>query len=746
MLAAETSKPTQYTQAPDLYNFPSPPSKHHEPTLLPSRSPNETAAQTFRYHKSMSTSPALSLCPVQPDCGLGSSAYVRVSKSTTSLPKFSSQFGAPLQLSEFPMPDEPAPKSGKRATHVRAAKSHHNLLKRDEGSKSFFQSIFALDTRGEPLPDAADIPSPTDTGSYESDAGKSSGTITLVSHTHGPSTSSSLAQKEKKASLPYETPDPEGNPKSFPTPHPHKLSNIEPAAAAASGGSNDGYRRNSMLISPSALSAATGQPAGSSQRHPSHSRPQQKRDQAHLDVQLEKSTYRASRYLYDVPTSIPGSSSPSQHSRGSGFSWSQRISQSAPRRINRISKSLFDQHKIYDIYEESIWHTTHTTSYSTTPNMEPANVADEEPIAHMAADDGSAAVNRESSASTNNGGIPGFGSLCIGKSPRSPWRLIKSLKPHSVPRRKDTDWECSSLFSSSDYSDTDTEASLGDMRRQSARRPGSTKQGVHLIVKRAGLKLLRRSVSFCKSMSGPRSPAGVPTAESSPCGSLISERPRSAAPGKKQPRGRRLATAVRQAGQAIKGSLMLGASGGRSWGHLAVDSKHTPRAAANTTYHADTLHQDSGDWDEPSSILHSPVMPVPANSGASSRETFASSVHLANEDAGNEYAAAEDNSSRYFLPKRPPFLGLRRGSAAAAAERGSGGDMSVGVDEHNVFAGSYPSSLRASSNLSQVGDSDIVPIHARVRTVPFSSPFTTLPYGSYAQMKQQQQLQQHPNA
>ncbi|ORX70484.1 hypothetical protein DL89DRAFT_134724 [Linderina pennispora] len=160
---------------------------------------------------------------------------------------------------------------------------------------------------------------------------------------------------------------------------------------------------------------------------------------AALPAPLQEHAKRASRYLYDVPN----------------------IQQ--PRRISRASRSLLDQHKIYDIYEESLWHSANiarpmtATAHPGFPN----------------ADD----VERQRKA-----------------HPASPWNLIRSLKFQNTERKPKSGWEDScSLFSQHTTSDHANEKS-------------STR--LHELVRRAGLGILRRSVSFCKTISGSRLHAG----------------------------------------------------------------------------------------------------------------------------------------------------------------------------------------------------------------------------------------------
>ncbi|KAJ1966246.1 hypothetical protein GGI12_000208 [Dipsacomyces acuminosporus] len=604
----------------------------------------------------------------------------------------------------------------------------------DDDNDDFFQAIFGLDSHKEPSSDnTTDVSSPNDTGSCKSDVCKSSGTLALVTQSRGPPALPSVVQ-QAPAPAPCEHAAPlEDEQKQPPTSSTRRFANVGVSPSSA------GRMRNLAIFSTSAISAAASQLPDTTSSAVQKS---QKRDQSRLDARLEKSTYRASRYLYDVPTSSSFGDSPAQGARN-GFSWSQFISQSVPRRVNGTARSIFDQHKIYDIYEESIWHTAHTTS-NTNPPHSASNKASA--LSQPGSHDGKSAEDEPHSESKK------FESLRRIKRAASSWRLIRSLKPKpSSPRRKESEWECASLFSSSDYSDDDYSegpaySSSSSSHKQSPQKSGSSKQGVHSAFKRAGLEFIRRSASFCKSVSSSARFKNHSSldAELSPCNESHSsfESP-SESPDKakaKHPKGRRLANAMRQAGHALRGSLLPKA--GKGWGRISGDARPSPDPIDTfSMYPCDLAHHNIGDSDISSSIFYSPVVPVPVSSGTGGHETFAGPAYRGAEPGVNGYVGAENNS-RYFLPpKRPPILGLRHNASAGVfgAEPGSRQDTG-GVQEQGPAPSSIPL-LRASSALSQMGSEDARAATAKTRTTSFNSPFTTLPYGSYAQMRQQQ-LQQ----
>ncbi|KAJ1937168.1 hypothetical protein FBU59_004834 [Linderina macrospora] len=372
---------------------------------------------------------------------------------------------------------------------------------------------------------------------------------------------------------------------------------------------------------------------------------------AALPVPLPEHAKRASRYLYDVPTT------------------------QQPRRISRASRSLFDQHKIYDIYEESLWHS--------------ANIA------------------RPMTASAH----PGFPNADdveqkrnkAAMHPASPWNLIRSLKfQNSVGRTKHTrpawaDGDSCSLFSQ--HSITSDQAAAAATAEKSPKR-------LHELVRRAGLGILRRSVSFCKTISGSRLHTDdSPLTDESKQGSPVP--PRTA---RKRPS--LLANTLYSAKAKIRGTL------GKRHTKIPNEAEDSQAQSAPSSELLvaselfETLEDDLESSESCESLLSSPVMTAPANSGASSSSDTVGEI-------GRSY-----NASRYFPPKRPSFLGLRRMNRMQAGELVA---EEVKEDMPAVLlpppVSSRISALRKAASISKQG----------TRHAPYSSPFMTLPYGSISQ-------------
>ncbi|KAJ1940667.1 hypothetical protein EC988_006968, partial [Linderina pennispora] len=325
---------------------------------------------------------------------------------------------------------------------------------------------------------------------------------------------------------------------------------------------------------------------------------------AALPAPLQEHAKRASRYLYDVPN----------------------IQQ--PRRISRASRSLLDQHKIYDIYEESLWHSANiarpmtATAHPGFPN----------------ADD----VERQRKA-----------------HPASPWNLIRSLKFQSTERKPKSGWEDScSLFSQHTTSDHANEKS-------------STR--LHELVRRAGLGILRRSVSFCKTISGSRLHAGDHPA--------IAAGESPVPPRTARKHSGLLANTLHTAKAKIRGTL--------SKRHMRIpENPDSPaRTPSPELLVASELFETLGDdidSESGESLLDSPVMAAPTNSGASSSNSSSNTVS----DIGRS-----NNASRYFPPKRPSFLGLRRMNQHHAGEM---------IEEEGVLSGQVKASTQAPAAMPPV--------------------------------------------
>ncbi|KAJ2816087.1 hypothetical protein FBU31_006702, partial [Coemansia sp. 'formosensis'] len=349
-----------------------------------------------------------------------------------------------------------------------------------------------MTSRCEPMPEVADLLTPIENRSYESDMGKSTGTITLTSHMHAPSTTSSVGQQlHRHQGIAASGPGPSREVHyQISTPLPRKQ-------ASMSQISNRQSNRNSMFIAGSLLPAIDMDECDELHNRQSQ---QPSRYQASLGSRAMKSAHRTSRYLYDVPTNA--SSGGVQGTLSKAFSWSQRIGQGSSKRPNRTSSLAIDQHKIYDIYEESIWHNSSHILH-----------AAPEPAAYTPFELDKDSQCQQSGFADNSSGSR-LKSLHTMASSGAPWRMLRSIKLGASARDKSADCDDSSTFTGSVYSDSSSEAEVPppDMKRQAsqpvlskvARKPSM----LHTLVKRAGFGLVRRSVSLCKLVSGARTPSG----------------------------------------------------------------------------------------------------------------------------------------------------------------------------------------------------------------------------------------------
>ncbi|KAJ2892202.1 hypothetical protein IWW38_003310 [Coemansia aciculifera] len=305
----------------------------------------------------------------------------------------------------------------------------------------------------------------------------------------------------------------------------------------------------------------------------------------------------------------------------------------------------------------------------------------------------------------------------------APWRLLRAIRLGASLRDKSAEWDCSSTYTGSvcsDNSGSDTETSPPDMKRQTsqpvlskvARKPSV----LHTFVKRAGLGLVRRSVSLCKIVSGTRvaSSSGEDTpgdsydCSSSTLSSSSSSSSVSVANIKLDQKPRRVLDAMRQAKNRLFKSLKLA-------------KKHNERNAGNNDNCSDdrdvvsAYPTDSAPRTELNSYLsvsaiHSPEAYSSANMDDSSCETQVAAAIESVSGAGN------DATSKYTPPKCPPYLGLHRRVA----------DQAPVTTASNPFRQAPPPAALAATPL------------ARLRPTQFKSQFTTLPYGAYAQLHQVQ--------
>ncbi|KAJ2802429.1 hypothetical protein H4R20_003284 [Coemansia guatemalensis] len=704
----------------DLFNFPAPPSQFpkESPHLDQDNRINQEQEDNATVNKDfLKAEEGLRIDTGEPTneddlpllrietAGLNTARFNRISKSTTSLPFFPehddssgiSDIDATFGTSDDVFEGYKTPKGTKIFSHARAAKSHHHLPCVGDNAP-LSQSLLSLANKGEQMSEVADLLSPIESGSYESDMEKSSGAITLVSHNH-----------EQAASQPK---------KSHGRQRPQSRSNV--SATSNCNGSVPATQlrkqmsmaqiesrynnRNSMVVSDMLFPSThvfggegfdVKNPHLQSQPQAQQHRPQTRNNrqscyQLDVDLNFDKSTRRASRYLYDVPGGSSGNGVQSTISKA--LQWPHRVSQSAPKQLHRTRSSIIDQYKIYDIYEESIWHKTQTPTSSPaceTQSSENARTVSNTESSHK----GSAA-----------GGLAGARTQILRsvKSAGAHLSMLRPWKSRDMPSRRRAEWELSSASSESTYSDGDYCSSFSGASQQEDMKPRHKHSTIQLIVKRAGLGLLRRSTSFYKSISG------APLVEASSANSTgaalssfsgfssISSGSSKHAKKSKPKIGHRFATAMRQAGNRLKDTLR---SHDKEDPPLQVDSEVV------SAYPADSATGKDLDTYLSMSAIHSPVIPAPANSRASSGSDEA----IAREQESNTVTA-------YVPPKRPPYLGLHRRSVADGDYESVTEDDCVAIED--------------TSALPQIVTT------TRLRATQFSSPFTTLPYGAYAQLHQ----------
>ncbi|KAJ2355284.1 hypothetical protein GGF43_002776 [Coemansia sp. RSA 2618] len=657
----------------DLFDFPAPPTAKEE--------------QTRDFGQDAQTSAEV----------LGCCSDLPCSKSTASLPALSKHGADGCYIGEDAPDNSSVPKVNRPYLQARGAKSHHNLhCVEDDGSLS--QSLLSLFNKGEQMPDVADLLSPIESRSREFEAAMPPKSATLV---------------------PYK---PEyGVPP--PAPGNHAQGQMFTSNASSADVRNVGRpavllrkqmsmaqmearlsNRNSMIVSDMFFPGADELDSGSlatcddqAQQQNIKAKRRQSRFQLDLDFQFDRPSRPTSRYLYDVPSSPSSSGMQSTISRA--LKWSHRISQNSQL---RRSSSHIDQHKIYDIYEESIWHTTHTS----TPTASPAAGAGARErfgfrfgkgagLASNGQRFGSAPKlpSKVNAAHSSGDSTTRMNILRTVKSANVPWNKIRSWKNRHAQESKETDWELSSASSASVYSDYCS--TFSNTANSDSKKPKHKQSTIHLFVKRAGQGLLRHSASFYKTISGAtlasstnsRSTGGEQSSFSS-FSSFACDQSESAKKEKLNI-GNRFATVMRQAGNRLKGSLKQ---------HDKDQMPAEDDGEIVSAYPADSLTGKELDTYLSMSALHSPVLPAPVSSRASSGSDDA--------DGRNGSAAA------YAPPKQPPYLGLHRNDRVF----GTAGDDS-GYSADTVSA------------LPQIP----IASNYRLRPTQFTSPFTTLPYGTYAQ-------------
>ncbi|KAJ1897262.1 hypothetical protein LPJ71_006392, partial [Coemansia sp. S17] len=713
-------------QVSDLFDFPIPPTEFPELVLRPVQAAD---AMCNRYTSAASIdqplSPDVAVDPhktSQRSVGIMLQNFKRISKSTTSLPNISGHGPDTFGLSEYSLAGDATSTELKPFTHIRAAKSHHNLLQAEE-SPLLSQSLFSMNSRCEPMPDVADLLTPIESRSYESDMGKSTGTITLVSHTHAPSTNSSVGQQV------YRHQGLAGNSAGLSREVHYQITTPLPRKQASmSQIGNRQSNRNSMFIAGSLL-PAVDMDESEELHHRQSEHPN--RCKTSLGSRASKSALRTSRYLYDVPPSAP--SGGVQGTLSKAFSWSQRIGQGSSKRPNRTSSLAIDQHKIYDIYEESIWHnSSHISHTAPEPAISAFELDTDSAQPHDISEDEN---QRQKSSIVDGSSGSRLKSLHSMASSGAPWRMLRSIKLGTSSRDNNIECDGSSTFTGSVYSDSSSESNVPppDMKRPAsqpvlskvARKPSV----LHTLVKRAGLGLVRRSVSFCKLVSGSRLVSGSEdSCEDAPgsydCSSSTisssSSSSASVASSKHNKKPRRVLDAMRQAKNRLLKSLK---PAGRHWqananGAAAGDDDRDVVSA----YPTDSAPGTELDSYLSLSAIHSPEGHMPAIQDGSSSDTHVSST------SGSSFGVGSGIASSYVPPKCPSYLGLHR-RVAANVQRC---DVALPptTDQAPIAGNPFRQAPPAAALAAPA---------ARLRPTQFKSPFTTLPYGAYSQLQVQAQ-------
>ncbi|KAJ2724886.1 hypothetical protein GGI07_001635 [Coemansia sp. Benny D115] len=625
------------------------------------------------------------------------------------------------------------------------------------------------------MPEVADLLSPIEYQVYDSDLDNSASTIPLASQDGVAAATSANSGTNARVLTPQpeavpgadtkaqplhssqQAPDFErgqqvsvAHPQSF-VPVPRKQMSMAQLEARIKS-------RNSMLVAGTLLPAVSM----SSCDDLSNRFGPQKDESALL---AEKRLRRASRYIHDAPVGAIDFGSDhmwAQLSTSSGNGEEKHIGQGFARRTNRVSQVVADQNKIYSIYGESVWHSTYTTNTNMAARQQAPFGFTSDPKTNDFTDRPGTAVSSRRGARMQT-------LRSVASSPMlTPWRRMWSKKTQIVPPMPLTQhpnkecWDCASSFTSSVYSGSDCSISLAAVHQSTSQSKAPTRKpsAIRLLVRKAGLSLLRRSVSFYKSVSGSGTVVqeegfeGAVGAEFEPeMGNSISVRPK---------RSFRFAEIVRQAGNRLKGSLKHSEAL-----PVTVDDDSDVISA----YPSDSLPDRNLDSYLSRSTYHSPSMTTPANSATVCNDDERNDGEHGDaddEDDRSDFSNSTSNdprSSKYMLPRRPPFLGLHRKAVTAKTNdtRSTGGPKEEDEEEEECqhsLSGQSEETITSlpshqATNLTSNTNTVSVPtppapaaVHyapvaalassngPRLRPTQFSSPFTTLPYGAYAHLNQ----------
>ncbi|KAJ2810973.1 hypothetical protein H4S07_002357 [Coemansia furcata] len=239
---------------------------------------------------------------------------------------------------------------------------------------------------------------------------------------------------------------------------------------------------------------------------------------------------------------------------------------------------------------------------------------------------------------------------------------------------------------------------------------------LHTLVKRAGLGLVRRSVSLCKLVSGARTPSGSDGGcddahVSFDCNSsTTSSSSASVASSKHVKKPRRVLNAMRQAKNRLLKSLKSTGKHLQTNTNAADDDRDVVSA-----YPTDSAPGTELDSYLSLSAIHSPEGHMSAVQDGSSSDTHVGST------SGSSFGAGNSAASKYVPPKCPPYLGLHR-RVAANVQRCDVAQL-ANMDEASTASDPYRQAIPPAALATPT----------RLRPTQFKSPFTTLPYGAYSQ-------------
>lgn len=764
-----------------LYDFPTPPTEFPKLILCPVQSPDYPAENRYSHATSASSPEPLPYLSnelqFKGDPKTESTNDLlklkRISKSTTSLPiplsghcymddhLLSSNYS-------FLEPIQENYKGQQTSMQPRATKSYHNL-KADEESPPLNQSFFSLASRGrgidvggEPMPEIADLLSPIDSSSIKSEMEKSSGTITLVSHVYGQRSTASSGENHHRRDGSSGDVIAEQSLTRMPMPSDGAMPSHQPLKRFSMA--NLGIQRsnrNSAVVSGTLITAADMDfTTGLTEKRPHSSCGKRHSKLLRQNKSNTKGNGRRRSFAHFKAHNQhqTDASNATSDSWTRAVNWSQRINNQGTvrQRDSQTSSSgnsaVIDQYKIYDIYEESVWHSAQTPQQKSSIEK----FAADETITNKCSIDSGSTRSRHRFGSIGVGNSLSLRALRSMTSLGYPWRKnsIKSSRPPTEPEApmqeaEEMEWECLSdcSCSTSIYSEHSSDASvlISEVYAQNKveeeeeaipKMPARRKSKIELLVRRAGVGILRRSTSLCKVISG------ASTRDPMDADSTIAESRNTldSSSSKLEDGTNRLFTTMRLAGSRLKRSLKqkekndaAKIGGNKTDDHDGIVSAYPTDSlpgrelssylSLSAIYSPETHLSNSGPASNPSSTY---------NGGSTTCDS------RTEEDIDAFSGESKARQSQYMPPKQPPFLGLHRRVATVSfpAEQQTPVDTSESKEdkEEDAVSRNPFRQCPSPSVYSSIG--------TRPRAKQLKSPFTTLPYGAYAQISQQLKSQE----